>query len=453
MNKKIRLSAINGYICRGIIIGLMVCAATALQAQDGGEKSAEDTGKKIFNNITSAKEEERKASISYIQKNTPPEFLPLLVKAIIDNDKSAQRQNYIDVLKLYPSESAVDSWVEILEKTRSFILKQEVIEHVSTLNDRRAVLPIARELYSPFRTVRRSAAMALQKSGDDRVYPFIIEMAGSDSPVKRIYAVEALYFLYDMRFQQILMGLLEDENKSVRIYALHCVLENGMKKAVSVIRKSALDDSDDEVRINAIMVLGEFQDTGALYVLLKTLSDANRDVRLESVRSLYKFALSGSAYAVSSRLLDEDDDEIKDLIIETLLRVKKTGNPAALRKVLLEDKNVRMRIKTAWILGVLKEERNMQILMEGLEDGDYRVRAEVCSSLGKYRSRIMINRLIDIVKNDKIRYVRCSALYALGYMNFRESIVPLFDLYSTEQEIIFKELLRGVIRQLMKNYL
>jgi len=294
--------------------------------------------------------------------------------------------------------------------------------------------------------------MVLQKNGDDRVYPGILFMATSNNPVYRMYALEAMNYLYDRRFYQILVSLLDDDNKSVRIYALKCIYNNQLKQALYLIRKSALNDGDDEVRVNAIEILGKFRDTGSLYVLLKTLSDNNRAVRYESALSLYKLRSVNSAYSISARLFNERDAEIKSVIIDTLVAVRKVGDVRGLKGVLLNDSNLRLKIKAAYAFGVIKDDRHVRILVRGLKDRDFRVRAEVCNSLGNYKLKSVVVRLLGVVKNDSVLYVRSAALYSLKRINNRAAILPLFDLYSEEADPVFRELLRQVLRRFIQGH-
>ena len=356
-------------------------------------------------------------------------------------------------LKTIPADAMLPVWFSILEKTQSPRMKREIIEHLSRLHDKRIIIPLAKELSNPHNDVRKSAAFSLKNNNDDRIYPYILSLATSPNPVFRIYFIEAMNYLYDRRFYEMLINLLKDPNKSVRIYVLNCLRSNNLNESLPLIRNIALYDSNDEVKINAIDAIGHFRDTNSQYVLLKTINENNRDVRLATARTLHKLSLANSAYPLSQRLSVETEEDIKDMILEALIRVRNGGNITGLSRILISDTSENLRIKAAFALGVIRDQRAISILLQGLDDSSYRVRAEAANSLGLYKNPAVIAKLTDVVAKDHESYVRSAALYSLKRINERKSAVQLFDIYAKEQDPLFKELLRGVIREFMSRYL
>jgi len=403
----------------------------------------------VFNKLTSV-ESKKLEALKYISKKKPVQLIPRIAQAILKADDIEERDIYVKALKIYHKNNTILYWIDILSETGSFPFKIEVIKYLGTLGDRRIVLPVARQLESRFSAVRHEAGMVLRRNGDDRIYPFILRMSGSRNPVKRIYALEAMQILYDMRFYTVITELVEDPVKSVRIYALKCIEKNQLKKAMYLVKKAGLNDSDREVRIAAIRVIGTLKDHGASFVLTRSLTDRDRDIRLAAARSLYRIRLGGTAFALSSQLLVEEDREIKYILLETMLKINRTGNVAALKKILSKEENFRLRILTAHVLGKITNERNLDLLLKFKNDTDYRVRAEIAGSLGSYRSVKSQKGLFKLIHGDKIRYVRSAALFSLLGINDRSSIVPLFDQFSTEKDFIFREQLRQILRTMIK---
>ncbi|MBN1533942.1 MAG: HEAT repeat domain-containing protein [Spirochaetes bacterium] len=344
-------------------------------------------------------------------------------------------------------------WIELLEKAELPRTKIEIIEHLSAAYDRRLVVPLAKELSSPYSDVRRSAARVLKNYSDDRIYPYILSLSSSPNPVYRIYFIEAMNFLYDRRFYELLVGMSRDANKSVRIYALNCLRSNNLTESVPIVRTMALGDGNDEVKVNAIDVLGHFQDRGALYVLLKTLNEPNRDIRLMTAKTLLRLGMPNAAMPLSQRLMVETEDDVKEMIMESLIRVRNSGNISGLARVLNSDRNESLRIKAAFALGVVREQRAVTVLLQGAGDRSVKVRAEVANSLGMYKTSESIGRLLEMTERDDDIYVRSAALYSLKRINDRKTAVPLFDIYSRERDTVFRELLRTVIRDFMNRYL
>lgn len=116
------------------------------------------------------------------------------------------------------------------------------------------------------------------------------------------------------------------------------------------------------------------------------------------------------------------------------------------------DENPKMRILAAFALGEIKNRKSMALLLSALHDREIKVRAEVCHSLGSYRDKIVVRRLIHVVNGDSYRYVRTAALYALMSIRDRSSVLPLFDRYAFEEDPVFKEKLRIFLRKFIKKY-
>lgn len=390
--------------------------------------------------------------LSYISRVKPPQIPPLLVREILSERSNSSKQVAIRALQKYPLRSTIPLWLEILEKIDSFIIKKQVIDIIAASGDRRIVMGLVRELNNPFYAVRKSTILALKHIGDDRVFPYILNMSKSPDPIHRVYSLEAIYHMYDRRIYFTLIDMLKDKNKSVRYYALRCIEKNGLNQALPYVRNAAMRDSNFEVRVKAIEILGGFRDRNSKYVLLKCLSDSDRSIRYASAMSLYLLRLQRSAYPLSDRLSYESDDSVKEVMIEALIRLKNGGGLRGLRRVMEEDKNPKMRILAAYALGEIKNRKSIALLLSALHDREIKVRAEACHSLGNYRDKIVVRRLIHVVNSDSIRYVRTAALYALMSIRDRSSVLPLFDRYAFEEDPVFKEKLRIFLREFIKKY-
>ena len=406
----------------------------------------------LIDALTGSDPAKRDISLDYIKKTTPVDLLPKLVDFILKSRDEKDRNAAFETMKLYPSRQSAPYWTELLKKSDCFVTKKAIINHIAQFNDRRVSLPIAQELKSPYLTVREEAAKAL-KHADDRVYPYVLSMAESENPVLRIYAIEAFFHMYDRRFYGVVMTFLDDPNKSVRIYALRCIATNKLHNALNKIRALALNDENDEVRIEAIRTIGTFADKKSLYVLYNTLDDRNRNIRYETVKNIALIPYRKSAYPLSKRLKKENDHEIKKSIIDVLISFRHAGRMSGLGHVLLNDESADLRIEAAGAMGWIRNHRAIRYLVQALVDKDYRVRAESCASLGVFKTRKVMEDLMNIVTQDKVRYVRSASLYAIKKINDRKSILPLYDQYAIEKDPIFKEQLRGVIRSLLQRYL
>jgi HEAT repeat protein len=376
-----------------------------------------------------------------------------IIRDILDETVEAKKEEYAKRLRAYPPEEVGSCWIGQLNDAVRVSTTVRIIDHMSEYNDRRFVLPLAKHLVSPHYPIRKSAARALKKIGDDRLFPVILGMVNSDNPVHRIYFIEAMNFLYDRRFFPSLTGMLKDDNKSIRIYVLNCLKENRIIESIGLIRGSALADKNDEVRIAAIEAIGAMRDVNSMGTLTMTLNDRNRDVRRESAKSISLINSPVSVNTLSLRLLVEDDSEIKELMLETLAVLKRVGDVRGLEKILLTDGSLGLRVKAAYVLGYSGGQQAFTALQKALRDSDFRVRAEACNSLGNYRNRQALASLFDVLEKEDQVYVKSAALYAVKRINDKSSLMGLFDLFSREHDPVFRELLHNAIQEYIRRYI
>ncbi len=389
----------------------------------------------------------------YISRLKPAKLPQLLVKMILSDEDNRVKENAIRALGKYPVKQYVPLLLDVLKKADSFTVKKSIIDVLATSEDRRIVLPLVDELSSPFLAVRKSAILALRRIGDDRMFPSILSLGRKRDPIYRVYALEAIYHVYDKRLYYFLIEMLGDENKSVRYYALRCIENNNLNQALSQVRNLALHDDNYEVRVKAIEILGSVRDYNSLYVLLRCISDENNSIRRASAISLYLIGQSKSAYSLSNQLYRETDDSIKEIIIETLVKIKNGGGFKGLERVLAMDRNPKMRVLAAYALGEIRDRRAVSILLKALNDKDIKVKSEACHSLGFYREGIVVRQLIAVINREDSRYVKTAALYAIMSIGDKSSFLPLFDTYAREKDPVFKELLRSYLRGRIKKTL
>jgi len=376
-----------------------------------------------------------------------------IVRGILSETDHAKKQELVKRLRAYPPAEVGDCWLDLLNGAVRVSTTVRIIDNMSEFPDRRFVMPLANLLVSSHYAVRKSAARALKKVGDDRLFPVILRMVNSPTAVHRIYFIEAMNYLFDQRFYPALTALLRDENKSIRIYVLNCLKENRITESLGLVRGAAMSDRNDEVRIAAIEAIGAMRDGNGLNVLHVTMNDRNRDVRCESVRAINLIGSAASVNPLSTRLYAEDDNEIKDMIIDALSSMKRVGDVRGLEKIVTGDSNLSLRIKSAYVLGFSGSQQSFAALQQALKDSDYRVRAEACNSLGNFRSRQALAVLFEVLEKNEQVYVKSAALYSIRRINEKSSLLGLFELYAKEKDPIFKEMLHDAIRDYIKRYI
>lgn len=414
-----------------------------------GESKIED----LIPALLSSDQKESDAAFSVIKTKKPAQLPTLLAGIILSNNDYEDKKKALKALQLYSEKKYLPLWINILTKTGNNLIKSDIIKFISKTEDKSIVMPLARELNNPFHSVRKNAILALKHIGDDRMFSFVLNMARNPDSIYRVYALEAIYYLYDRRFYYVVMDLLKDKKKSVRYFALRCIERNHLSQALSTVRNMALRDDNFEVRIKSIEILGGVKDYNSIYLLHKCLSDPNRSIRYSTVLSLNLIDSQKSAYSLSNQLEKETDEPVKELIIETLIKLKNGGGFAGLKKILTGDPRIKMRIMAGYALGKIDDRRAISILIKGLYDKEMKVRAEICNSLGNYSDKTVRKALLNIISFDKKRFVRTAALYSINRIKDKSIVLPLFDQFSKEKDAIFREKLRQFLRKCIDKYI
>jgi len=394
--------------------------------------------------------EQNSKAIDLIVADHPLDAVPLIAKALIENKTPDAGTRYYQALRLYDSKKILPYWVKILNETPHYKVKSEVIKYLRKTESRKLVLPMTRALSTPNSDVRKNAAIFLKKNGDDRMYPYILNLLLSKDPLRRIYSLEALNYVYDKRFTQLVINQLKDENKSIRIYALNCIQMNSLSSGIYQIRNAAQSDKNAEVRARALRVLAGLKDSRSQYVFIRMLNDSEDMVRLEALKAIRILRLRGAAYYLSQLLKKETNNEITEYAIATLSSLKTLGHYSGISWILGKSKSASLRIQAAKISSDITDRRLVFGLKKALKDKDYRVRAESAYGLRYYPYDNSISELIEVIKSDKNRYVRITALGSLKFLKKKSSVMKLFILIDDEKDFIFRLLLKETVAYLIK---
>ncbi len=426
-----------------ILVAAAVACSAPLAASPG----------RVISDLFSRDEAKSEKALEYIEQEKPGDVMKRLVDMVPGRKYARHPERIVSAMKQYPPGEFIPGILDKLDRAVFPQTKTNIIDFLSHFQDRRIVVPLAKLLTSSHLKVRRSAARALKRIGDDRIYPYILSMARSDNPVYRVYFIEAMFHLYDNRFLHYLSRLLSDPSKSVRIYVLRCIMENELSESLTAVRNLAMHDKNDEVRAAAIEAIGSMRDGRSLYLFQRGLGDSSRDVRSASARALLNLRAYGAVRTLAARLNLEEDNEVKELILENLVNLRRAGDIRGLARILQNDPNVRLRIKAASVLGIARDNRAVPVLIRALGDKDFRVRAEVCNSLGNYRGNMILKNLFNVARDEKKRFVKTAAIYAMDRMKDRDAGQYFFDLHTAEKDPVVKYLLKDLLSKYIDRFM
>lgn len=233
---------------------------------------------------------------------------------------------------------------------------------------------IIRALKSGDVVLQRKAAGALGDFSSAEAVPALISaLSSTDRDVRRLSAA-ALGNIRDTDAPPELLSALNDPDPGVRLEVTEALGKIRDPDAAQALIVRCLADSNTDVVMAAIYVLGRLGDTSAVPTIRPLLSHSEYGIRLRAAESLE------TLHAIPS-----DPDEKADFYIarnewDNLIKVRK----AAIRPLVrvLQDNNFLVRQKAAGMLGYLKDPQAVLPLIDLLRnDDDVNVRMEAASAL------------------------------------------------------------------------
>ncbi|GBL13446.1 phycocyanobilin lyase subunit alpha [Microcystis aeruginosa NIES-1211] len=232
-------------------------------------------------------------------------------------------------------------------------------------------------------------------------------------------AVEALANIGSETAIPGLLKALEDSHEYVRRKAAEVLAEIGSETAIPGLLK-ALEDSDWNVRWNAAFALGNIGSETAIPGLLKALKDSDYDVSGSAAEALGKIGTETTIPELLKALEDSDDD-VRSKAAFALGNIgSETAIPGLLKA--LEDSNDDVRSNAAEALGKIGSETAIGGLLKALEESDWYVRWNAAFALGKIGSETAIPGLLKALE-DSDWNVRWNAAFALGNIG-SETAIP-----------------------------
>ncbi|MCZ8053729.1 MAG: HEAT repeat domain-containing protein [Microcystis sp. LE19-12.2C] len=259
---------------------------------------------------------------------------------------------------------------------------------------------------------------------------------GLDVPKR--FKVELLGLTKSNQVVNELLKALEDSDEDVRGNAVEALANIGSETAIPGLLK-ALEDSHEYVRRKAAEVLAEIGSETAIAGLLKALEDSH-----EYVRGKAAFALGniGTETAIPGLLkaLEDSDRYVRWNASEALAKIGSETAIAGLLKALEDsDRFVRSRYvrrRAAAALGKIGTETAIAGLIKALEHSDGDVRFEAAFALGKIGSETAIPELLKALKDSDGDFFRCKAVEALGEIGSETAIPGLLKALEDSDEYV-----------------
>jgi len=304
--------------------------------------------------------------------------------------------------------------------------RRRAAEALGRIGDDRAVEPLIVALADMNGDVHISAAVALGRIGDDRAVDSLIRnIEGVDGVPWKLGIREALVKIGAPAVEPLIVALADkDMNRKVRRRAAEALGRIGDDRAVEPLIV-ALADMNDEDRQWAANALGRIGDDRAVEPLIVALADKNED-SIAPMMVAWALGQIGDDRAVDSliRNIEGRHRVWNEGIREALVKIGAPAVEPLI--VALADKNAEGRRRAAEALGRIGDDRAVEPLIVALADMNNKDRqwaAEALGNIGKPAVGQLLVALKD--DNPDVRALAASTLEQIGDAKIVKSLVPL----------------------------
>jgi HEAT repeat protein len=184
-----------------------------------------------------------------------------------------------------------------------------------------------------------------------------------------------------------------------------------------------LNDSDVEVRREAVEQLRGKPDKPRIGFLLKAMEDPSWRVRNTATDILIEeYEIGSYIHRLINLLYLEDNAGARNSSIDALIRLHGKATPFLIEAFNTPNRDVRKFIID--VLGEQRDRRTLPLMLSALKDDDENVRATAIEHIGRVREASMVDALIEIIESDDI-WTAYPAADALGRIGDRKAIPAL----------------------------
>ena len=271
------------------------------------------------------------------------------------------------------------------------------IENLAQMDHPAALAALAKALNHPNKSIRIAAAFNYPDRKDPRILPGMFEVYKDYRMVEFWYGQKGISLL--------------DTVEQMGVIAVPILLE-------------FLQHDNRDIRCEAIAALGSLKPADAVQPLLDALKDTDEYVRIYAIRALGNFDLLSNE-SIAEHLqpfLQDGDKQIREVVVETLGKLKAKQAVGELKRLLQEDRSD-IRSKAATALGHIGEKAALPALRAALKDKA--IEKEVILALGFLGDSAAVTDLRKILHNSDADAYYLRYFAAISLLRMRDStIIP-----------------------------
>jgi len=342
-------------------------------------------------------------------ESNSPGAIQVLLRCLTDESHNV-RQNAVDALIKFGPD-VIEPMLLFLDSSK-FNVKASVETVIENL-DSRKITVLKNLLTSENRNLRMLAAEFLGRTGSPVGVEPLVDMLKDKLWLVRKSAAKGLVLIGEKAIPALVTNLeTDDENTKYWISnVLGRLGEPALRELVRILNEGSKD-----LRMYAVMALGEYRSENAITPLINALSDKAWPVRNSAANALKNFGSLALIPVLKSLLSNNDDVRFWSRRVFEEIAPKDIG---LLIRLLTNSNDGEMRYLVAYGLGIVGDRKAVPALINSLlNDSNEWVRKYAASALSKIGDERAIGPLISVLgeDNEELGYWTAKVIGQMGEM-------------------------------------
>jgi HEAT repeat protein/beta-lactamase regulating signal transducer with metallopeptidase domain len=215
---------------------------------------------------------------------------------------------------------------------------------------------------------------------------------------------------------------LNDSDADVRRQALSALGRRGARVPFEALVTAARDQEAD-VRAEAVRQLAKRRDPQTIPMLTKALEDTSEEVRSHATHALGELRVREAIPALQQALTDKSED-VRHNAVFALSQLRATEAIPAVARALREDRSPDVREQAAFALSQFRDPSTVEPLVQALKDAHAGVREKAVFALAEIKDDSAVPAVIAALTDDHAD-VREQAAFALSQFRDPRAVEPL----------------------------
>jgi HEAT repeat protein/beta-lactamase regulating signal transducer with metallopeptidase domain len=175
------------------------------------------------------------------------------------------------------------------------------------------------------------------------------------------------------------------------------------------------------------------------------LDDPDVSIRAQAVASLGRMEDAASVASLSDTMVNDEDANVRAQAAWALGMIESPDAVASLGRA-LSDADANVRSQAAWALGMIESPDGVAPLVPALDDAEFNVRERAAWALGMIESADAVAGLVNRLREDAAPSVREQAAWALGMIEDETALEGLIDAVEDENPAVRRQALWAISR-------